>query len=92
MFALPFVGAIAKESSRARCGDGASRHDCRYELTHKEWLAQREDKIRNLTYIPTGGCKMFKHHGDKGTITGTACKQEDGSWKIESGSPRNFYK
>ena len=93
MFALPFLGAIAKQAATPKCGDGASRYDCRFELTHEEWLAQRENKIRNLTHIPAGACKMFKHYDeDKGMTTGQACKQSDGSWKIENGSPLGFYK
>ena len=84
MFALPFLGAIAKSSQTPKCGDGASRYDCRFELTHEEWLAQREHSMRNLTHVPAGACKVYyKHTVDKGYYTGQACKQPDGSWKVE---------
>ncbi len=83
MFALPFLGAIAKQSATPKCGDGASRYDCRFEMTHEEWLANRSHSIKNLTHVPAGACKVYyNHNGKGGYTTGEVCKQNDGSWKI----------
>ena len=73
MFALPFVGAIVGQSWR--------NHNA---YDHDKEMAEFDYNIRNLNYIPVGGCKVFTQKSqENGTTTGRACKQSDGSWKVE---------
>ena len=73
MFALPFVGAIFNQALR----DNSYPYD---EEFQKNYVENR----KNLHYIPIGGCKVFTEHlPNGGTSTGRACKQADGSWKVE---------
>ena len=71
MFALPFLGAIVHQTNRM-------------EYDHDKEMAEFYHNIKNLNYVPVGGCKVFsKRSPDQGTTTGRACKQADGSWKVE---------
>ena len=72
MFALPFLGAIFSHS-------GPMEYD------HDKEMEGFDFNIRNLNYIPIGGCKIFEHTDDNGATTnGRACKQSDGSWKKDN--------
>tara|TARA_R100000426_G_scaffold6822_1_gene8579 strand:+ start:347 stop:571 length:225 start_codon:yes stop_codon:yes gene_type:complete len=71
MFALPFVGAIVGQSWR--------NHNT---YDHDKEMAEFDYNIRNLNYIPIGGCKIYEQYDKNGAkIHGRACKQSDGSWK-----------
>ena len=71
MFALPFLGAIVHQTNRM-------------EYDHDKEMAEFAFNIKNLNHIPIGGCKIFRQKNDKGVVTnGRACKQADGSWKVE---------
>ena len=71
MFALPFLGALTFHSSEP-------------EFDYDKRMKQQTEFFRNLNYIPVGGCKVFSKTSPKGgTTTGRACKQADGSWKVE---------
>ena len=69
-FALPFLGAITQHTNEME-------YD--YERTMEEFAFN----IKNLNYIPVGGCKVYDvKDPDTGAKTnGRACKQPDGSWK-----------
>ena len=71
MFALPFLGALTFHSSEP-------------EFDYDKRMKQQTEFFRNLNYIAVGGCKVFsKRTPGQGTTTGRACKQADGSWKVE---------
>ena len=79
MFALPFLGAIAKQKHPCTM---ESWHDCQDIMSFEEYLKAREYNIKNLTYIPVGGCKGYHtYNSADGQTSGRACKQPDGSWK-----------
>lgn len=47
-------------------------------------MQQQTEFFKNLNYIPVGGCKVFTQRSEEnGNTTGRACKQTDGSWKVE---------
>jgi surface antigen len=47
-------------------------------------MEQFNFNIKNLNYVPIGGCKIYyKKLQNGGTVNGRACKQADGSWKVE---------
>jgi hypothetical protein len=70
MFALPFLGALTFHTKKPE-----------FDSDMKGF----EYNIRNLNYIPIGGCKVFKQYDKNGALTnGVACKQEDGSWKVDN--------
>jgi len=72
MFAIPFVGAIIGQAMRNNNYD------------HEEWTKDFTHTIQNLNHIPTGGCKIFTKIDDQGVRTnGRACKQADGSWRMD---------
>ena len=71
MFALPFLGALTFHSNEP-------------EFDYDKRMKQQTEFFRNLNYIPVGGCKVFTQKSqENGTTTGRACKQSDGSWKVE---------
>ena len=71
MFALPFLGAIAFHSNEP-------------EFDYDKRMKQQTEFFKNLNYVPVGGCKVYRHEDPQGgTTTGRACKQTDGSWKVE---------
>jgi len=69
-FALPFLGAI-------------TQHTNEMEYDYDKTMEEFAFNIKNLNYIPVGGCKVYamKDPETGGTINGRACKQSDGSWK-----------
>ena len=72
MFALPFVGAIFGQAMRNNKSSSGDMEGFEYN-------------IRNLNYIPIGGCKVFKQYDKLGALTeGVACKEPDGSWKVDT--------
>ena len=74
MFALPFVGSIVGQSWR--------NHNA---YDHDKEMAEFDYNIRNLNYIPIGGCKIFEQYDKNGAMShGRACKQSDGSWKKDN--------
>ena len=71
MFALPFLGAIVHQTNRM-------------EYDHDKEMAEFYHNIKNLNYVPIGGCKIFNKTDQNGaTINGRACKQADGSWRMD---------
>ena len=71
MFALPFLGAIVHSTNRM-------------QYDHDKEMEQFNFNIKNLNYVPIGGCKIYyKKLPNGGTVNGRACKQADGSWKVE---------
>ena len=71
MFAFPFLGALTFHSNEP-------------EFDYDKRMKQQTEFFRNLNYIPVGGCKVFTQKSqENGTTTGRACKQSDGSWKVE---------
>ena len=71
MFALPFLGAIVHNTNRM-------------EYDHDKEMAEFAFNIKNLNYVPIGGCKIFHKKDLNGaTINGRACKQADGSWRMD---------
>ena len=81
MFALPFLGAIAKDANRSRC-KMESWHNCRDVTTFEEFLKVRKYNIENMTHVPAGACKVYhSYNGVDGARSGRDCKQADGSWK-----------
>jgi hypothetical protein len=81
MFALPFLGAIAKSTNRPRC-QMKSWHNCKDVTTYEEFMKVQNYKHDNMTYLPVGACKVWHSYNDvEGQRSGRACKQEDGSWK-----------
>jgi len=71
MFALPFLGALTFHSSKPK-------------YDYDERMKQQTEFFKNLNYIPVGGCKVYSQSvSGQGTTTGRACKQSDGSWKVE---------
>ena len=71
IFALPFLGALVFNTNKP-------------EFDYDKRIKQNTEFFKNLNYIPVGGCKVFsKRSPDQGTTTGRACKQADGSWKVE---------
>ena len=72
MFALPFVGAIINQAWD------------RNNYDHDKEMAEFYHNIKNLNYVPVGGCKIFNKTDQNGaTINGRACKQADGSWRMD---------
>ena len=79
MFALPFLGAIAKQKHPCTM---ESWHDCKDITTYEEFMKVQHYKHDNMTYLPPGVCKVYNSYDNQGVQrTGRACKQEDGSWK-----------
>ena len=79
MFALPFLGAITRQSHPCTM---ESWHDCQDIMSFDEFMKAKDYEHKNLTYIPVGGCKSWHSYNTKdGQQSGVACKQADGSWK-----------
>ena len=74
MFALPFLGAIVNQSWRER-----NSYD------HEKRTAELMQYYNNLEYIPAGGCKIVTKKVNGASFDRRACKQNDGSWKLEEG-------
>ena len=74
MFALPFLGAIVNQSWRER-----NSYD------HEKRTAELMQYYNNLEYIPAGGCKIVTKKINGASFDRRACRQEDGSWKLEEG-------
>ena len=54
------------------------------EYDHDKEMAEFAFNIKNLNYVPIGGCKIFHKKDSNGaTINGRACKQADGSWRMD---------
>ena len=74
IFALPFFGAIVNQSWRDR-----NSYD------HEKRQAELVKHFKNLEYIPAGGCKIVTKKIEGASFDRRACRQEDGSWKLEEG-------
>ena len=72
MFALPFIGAIVNQSWKER-----NSYD------HEAEMAEFYYNIKNLNHIPVGGCKIATRIEEGARYDRQACKQPDGSWKVE---------
>ena len=71
IFALPFLGALVFNTNKP-------------EFDYDKRMQQQTEFFKNLNYIPVGGCKVFTQRSEEnGNTTGRACKQSDGSWKVE---------
>ena len=74
MFALPFLGAIVNQSWQQR-----NSYD------HEAEMAEFYNNIKNLNHIPVGGCKIATRFEEGARYDRQACKQPDGSWKLQEG-------
>ena len=83
MFALPFLGAIAKSSNRPKC-QMKSWHNCKDVTTYEEFRKVQHWKHDTMAHVPVGGCKVWDSYDNiNGQSSGRACKQADGSWRMD---------